>query len=364
MNRYQRSFLPVGLLLPALLTGCGEVGDALFGESSTSASTSTGAGTGGSTSTAGGGGSDTTGSGGSGGSGGEAPAVIDPNSDGPYTIKEIDDSIKVPATGDTVPIHCAYPIAGPTDGAYPVVVVAHGFQLPASQYYGYIRRLASFGYIALTADFPAGFVGVNNVKNAKDLLGAIDWVGTSPGLASKADMNQIGVTGHSLGGKLSLLAATLDARIKASIVLDPVDSSFGCNPQDCPDVSSLMPGLKIPTAFLGETTDAAGGFQPCAPADSNYTTFFAAANAPSLQVTVNGANHMSFLDDVATCGPTCNFCKPASAPNAEVVALARSYVVAFYERWLRGDAGYDAFLTGAEAQARYVTTGKATIEAK
>jgi hypothetical protein len=47
-----------------------------------------------------------------------------------------------------------------------------------------------------------------------------------------------------------------------------------------------------------------------------------------------------------------------------VSALARSYVVAFYERHLRGNVGYDAYLTGAEAQARYVATNLATIESK
>jgi hypothetical protein len=54
----------------------------------------------------------------------------------------------------------------------------------------------------------------------------------------------------------------------------------------------------------------------------------------------------------------------AKAPNAQVNGMARALVVAFYERYLRGDKGYDAYLTGAEAQARYVTTTQATIASK
>ena len=73
---------------------------------------------------------------------------------------------------------------------------------------------------------------------------------------------------------------------------------------------------------------------------------------------------MSFLDDTASCGFTCSFCKMATAPNAQVSSLANAYVVAFYERHLRGDLGYDTYLTGAKAQARYVTTNQATIESK
>jgi hypothetical protein len=39
-------------------------------------------------------------------------------------------------------------------------------------------------------------------------------------------------------------------------------------------------------------------------------------------------------------------------------------VVAFYERHLRGDLAHDTYLTGAQAQARYVATNQATILSK
>ena len=291
-------------------------------------------------------------------------AVSDPDKDGPFTVAEMDDTIaSAPGGNNNLPVHCAYPTAGPTDGPYPVVVVGHGMQLAASQYYSYVKRLASHGYVALTVDFPASLLGVDNTKNARDMLAGIDWAVSKPSL--KANGNLAGMTGHSLGGKTALLAATLDPRVKASIVLDPVDGGgpLGCN-APCVDVSTLMPSLQIPTGFLGETTDAMGGFQPCAPSAENFLTFYAGTNAPSLSVTAVGANHMSFLDDVSSCGFTCSFCNAATAPNAQVNAMARAYVVAFYERYLRGNTGYDTYLTGSEAQTRYVATGQATIATK
>ena len=256
-----------------------------------------------------------------------------------------------------------YKRQGPSAGPYPVVIVAHGFQLPVTQYYNYVRRLASFGYVALTADYKASPIGMDNVKNAKDLLGAIDWAAQAAPLAGLADTDNVGATGHSLGGKLSLLAATMDTRIKATITLDPVDGSMGCQPQNCPDTSMLMP-LPIPTGFIGETTDASGGFQSCAPAADNFETFYAGTTSPSLSVTAIGANHMSFLDDVASCGLTCSFCNAATAPNAQVNAMSQAFVVAFYERHLRGLVAYDDYLTGATAQERYVATNQATIASK
>jgi hypothetical protein len=44
--------------------------------------------------------------------------------------------------------------------------------------------------------------------------------------------------------------------------------------------------------------------------------------------------------------------------------MARAFVVAFYRRHLNGEAEYDLYLTGAEAQARYVETGLVAIESK
>ncbi|MFT3773981.1 MAG: CocE/NonD family hydrolase [Minicystis sp.] len=291
--------------------------------------------------------------------------MSDPDKDGPYQIAELDDTIAAVAGGDSnIPVHCAHPTSGPSAGPYPVIVVGHGLQLPPAQYLSYVKRLATFGYVALTVDFPASLFGVDNAKGAKDMIAGIDWAKGKPSL--NADPDTVGMTGHSLGGKTALLAATQDARVKAAITLDPVDGGGpnGCNPPACVDVSDLMPGLHIPTGFVGETTDAMGGFMPCAPAANNFQAFYAGANAPSLAVTALGANHMSFLDDVATCGLTCSFCQPATAPNAQVNAMARAFVVAFYERHLRGDTAYDTYLTGADAQMRYVSTGQATIASK
>jgi dienelactone hydrolase len=295
------------------------------------------------------------------GAGGGPTDLPDPNLDGSLQIAAVSGTAEVAATGDDVPITGFAPTSG---GPYPVIVIGHGFQLPTTQYEAYAARLATFGYVALLPDFPTSFFGTAHTDVAENLLGALDWAASAPELAGKADSQNAGMTGHSLGGKGALLAATYDARVKAVIALDPVDSAMNCNPTDCPDVSNLMPSLGIPTGFLGETTDATGGFMACAPAADNYATFYAGAQSPSFSVTVLGANHMSFLDDVASCGFTCSFCNMATAPNAQVNAMARAYVTAFFERHLKGLAGYDAYLTGDVAQMRYVSTNQATIVSK
>lgn len=261
----------------------------------------------------------------------QTPATVDPEKRGPFTTAE-----KTGKQGG-IAMHAFYP----KDQAdkVPVVLFAHGFQIEPSQYDSRLKHLASYGYVAITADFEASFGGnPDNDTQAEQILSALDWAKGDATVGPHADVDHVGTSGHSLGGKLALLAATKDPRVKASIVLDPVDGN-GVT------VADLLPDLDIPTAFLGETLDAtAGGLgQACAPKASNYQTFYAKAKAPSLEVTIDGASHMSFLDDIASC-PTCTFCKSATTPVDDVATITKGFMVAFYERRLRGRTEYDAYL--------------------
>ncbi len=365
--RFAQRSLAASLLV--LLVACGDDSDGVFGGGSpssssgtTSSSSGTGAGgDGGASATSGTTTSSTSGAGGEGG--GTVVTGDDPAETGPYTVSSLDAQVTVAATGNTFNTRAYYPSGGPSSGPYPVVVFGHGFQLTISRYLSYGEHLASHGYVVVMPDFPAGFTGFTHVEGADDMLGSLDWALAQATLGPLSDETKIGATGHSLGGKLSFLAAKRDARIVAAIGLDPVDTQpFGCNATNCPDVSSAMPA--IPMAVLGETLDGTGSFgQACAPTADNYVTFYDGAASPALEVTVLGADHMSFLDNEQNCTP-CFACKDGTATNADVTALSRAYVTAFFQRRLRGLADYDTYLNGAEAQARYVATNRATIRAK
>lgn len=292
--------------------------------------------------------------------------VTDPETDGPWAWDEIEE--KPTLAGEAEVVHCVFPTTGPGAGPYPLVLLEHGFGGTNAMMAPYAERLASFGHVACEVDYPSGFAGVDNGKQAAILRAGIDWAiaqseAPASKLAGKVDATRVGMTGHSLGGKLSLLVAMQDPRVRAAIVLDPVDGGGpdGCAEPTCVDVSAKMPSLAIPTGFLGETVDATTtGFQACAPAADNFATFYAGAKAPSFQVTVAGANHLSFVGQQAGAG----VCNPATTPTDDVMALAVAYVVAFHERHLRGVAAYDAYLTGDVARKRYVDTGRATLEVK
>lgn len=289
-----------------------------------------------------------------------APVIPDPAQPGPIATAEVDESITVPATQNTFDVHCVLPASG---GPHPAVVLLHGFRIDGALYHGTAAHVASFGYAVCVPNYRAGF-NANHVENAMDALGTVDWMTQAASFAGDVDAASITAAGHSLGGKLSFLAATMDTRITTVIGLDPVDAAPLCNATDCPDATDLLP-IQIPTALLGETIDATANFgQACAPADDNFQTFFEAGASPSLEVTFTKANHVSFVDDPDECGLACGFCNDAQADHADLIGMIRAYFVAFLERYAKGDVRYDEYLTGATAQTRWVTPGHVTLRTK
>lgn len=281
--------------------------------------------------------------------------VHDPSLPGPFTVTQTTATVPAPAVGSQVATTCFWPEA--PDGPYPLVALAPGFQLPTDQFRGSASHLASFGFVVCLVSYNASLFEKKHTDNAREVLAVVDWALDPSGpLGGAADAERVGAAGHSLGGRLSVLAASFDDRIRAVFAMDPKDSPD-------PDASELLP-LPIPTGFLGELTDAQGGLQPCAPAADNFQTFYARAASPSFQVELLGANHMSFLDSPETCGLPCTFCKPATLDHDTAISLTRSYLAAFFLRYLYGETGYDAYLTGTIADERYVAPGIALIESK
>jgi predicted dienelactone hydrolase len=284
--------------------------------------------------------------------------LVDPSQNGTYAVLRQSQTVPTP-DGSVSTTVCAPSTDGgatiATAGApFPLVVISPGFQQGRSQYDSYCRHLATWGYIAIARDNTGG-LAPNHDLIARQTSGVIGWaIATAPWRAS-VDAAKVGVAGHSLGGKTSLLAASRDARIKVVVGWDPVDSN---SPSVAPE---RMPLITAPVVLLGETLNGSGGFQPCAPSAENYHQFFLAASAPALEVTVTGADHMDWVDNTGCF--TCGFCTRGAADHTAVKALTRRTTVAALGRYLRGDASMDTYLTGAVMQAD-VAAGKVAIATK
>ncbi len=277
----------------------------------------------------------------------------DPAGDGPFDAHVADNASIPVGTGTATATVCSPSSDGgatPAAGPFPLVISSPGFQLPRTQYRSACEHLARWGFVVVSQDYGgSGDIGStpNHQELAEDVSDVIDWaLGGDSGLASRLDPNKIATVGHSMGGKVSILAAILDSRIRAVVGWDPVDAKPPIDNGSPSVTPELMDQLTVPLAVVGETLDGGGGFMPCAPTADNYAQYVdnACASPDVLEVTVDGADHMDWVDDRGTCGFTCSFCQTGSTDDAHTREITRRVTTGFLLEALMDADGYDAFL--------------------
>jgi predicted dienelactone hydrolase len=267
----------------------------------------------------------------------------DPANNGPNQVAMSTVSIPGATTGRTLPATVFTPTGG---ASRPLVVISPGFQMARAQYTSYATHLATWGFVAVLTDYADTGFFADHAKLAADIPAVITWALADQTLA--IDPAKIAVSGHSLGGKMSVFAASLDPRIKAVVAWDPVDSN---SPSVAPE---KMTSLTAAIAVVGETTNASGGGMPCAPAADNFQQFYMAAPSPAIAITVMGADHMDWVDD-PSCG-FCGFCTAGSASPDLSRKVTRRLDVAWLRRHLFADTTMDVWLdTPPEASSLSIT---------
>jgi len=291
---------------------------------------------------------------------GSPPETADPGLPGPLSTTTTKADVR--RGNRTIPVVAHVP-AG--TGPWPLVVFLPGFQASTDLYQGTVDRLATHGFLVIRATPPGSLFNVSHVEMRDDARAVIDWALDDQGpLGGKADPSRIGIMGHSLGGKISVMTAFSDARVRAVFAMDPVN---GGNPitgysASLPDiVPDQVAPLAIPLGLPGEdwsATHAAALSPSCAPADQNYRTFYdAAASAPWKALwSLGGADHQDFVDDPEACGFTCSVCPDGPGDDAAQVAAARTLMVAFFRRHLLGETAMEDWLTGSRVPGEVTET--------
>ena len=253
------------------------------------------------------------------------------------------------ATSDHTLTATQYTPAGASAPA--LVVISPGFQMARAQYATYAHHLATWGFVVILTDYADSSFFADHQMMANDIGAVIDYA-LAPAFSPAIDPGKIALAGHSLGGDISVLAATGDARVKAVVGWDPVDAS---SPSVVPE---KMASLTAALAVIGETTDASGGFMPCAPSADNYAQFYMAAPAPAYAMTIDGADHMDWVDD-GSCA-LCTFCTAGTASPDRAHTATRRLDVAWLRAQLFGDATMQPWLLAPPE----VAAGDATVEHK
>ncbi|MEC8051046.1 MAG: alpha/beta hydrolase, partial [Myxococcota bacterium] len=144
---------------------------------------------------------------------------------GDFSFTTTDELIVELPTGRQVKVSLFEPNA---TGPLPLVVLSPGFQLNRDFYRSYAEHLASWGFIVATQSYSgrvSGLFNSNHASIAEDTLALVEALQTDTYLNLNINPEAVGLIGHSLGGKISILSAVLDSSIAAVVGLDPVDAN-------------------------------------------------------------------------------------------------------------------------------------------
>ena len=125
--------------------------------------------------------------------------------------------------------------------SYPVIVWANGTGCPTSTYMGLLEKYAEAGFVVV-ADSSVMTADGSSQRNSIDFI--INENGNSSSVFyKKIDIDKIGASGHSQGGRSCVNAAQADSRIKCIVSIAGASSAQEAD------------GLKVPTLYLTGTSD-------------------------------------------------------------------------------------------------------------
>ncbi|KAL4571290.1 hypothetical protein LXL04_018048 [Taraxacum kok-saghyz] len=243
-------------------------------------------------------------------------------------------------------------------GEYPVLVLLHGYLLYNSFYSQLSHHIASHGFILVVPQLYC-VTGPDATEEVECVAEIANWLPEElnkilPSQVS-ANLTNLGLAGHSRGGKVAFALALnrvntkLKPKLKFSalIGIDPVDG-MDTGKQTQPKVLSYVPGsfnLEMPVMVIGSGLGEVRKnllFPACAPKGVNHEDFYNECCKPACYFVVKDYGHLDMLDD-ETNGirgkATHCLCKNGKS-RAPMRRFVGGVVVAFLKAYFGGDFSY------------------------
>lgn len=201
----------------------------------------------------------------------------------------------------------------------PGISFGHGYLVNPDKYRSTFAHLASWGYVLIaTRSELRLFPSHQNLAN--DLSHCLTWLGeqsenTQSFLYQIIDCNELGVSGHSMGGGAGILAASVDSRIKAVANLAAAETD--------PSAITAMEFVDVPISLISGSDDG------IVPVDSHGQLMYNNGYAPKQIPIIQGASHCGFMDSNIL------FCDSGSISRTEQLAITKHLLTAFFELHLK-----------------------------
>lgn len=242
----------------------------------------------------------------------------------------------VPERGTGARLEAAVYAPTQSAGTLPILSLLPGGGAPLSSVEWAACALAAGGYVVVVTRPSAG-ASVAAYHTAA--VSGIDFLASSANpFRAQSDTGRVGVAGWSLGARALSRTQAEDARVDALVAWDNLalsetgdEGSPACTNQPDPVRTPRVPAL-------GQASETCAG----KPADAKKTAYTAwrARGVPAAQVVFAGSSH---------------FLWSASGTDAQH-ALAHHYTAAWFDRWLKTDAGATARLLAPPGGAQSLST--------
>ncbi len=232
--------------------------------------------------------------------------------------------------GSTFAARLFYPATATGEGApyagdlapYPAISFGHGYLTSRSYYQSTLEHLATWGYFVMATEsgmdlFP------NHSNYADDLRHCLTYLegGNADPISwlfSQVDTAHFGLSGHSMGGGASILAAARDPRVVALANLAAAETS--------PSSTAAMADVRVPVRLIVGSAD--GIVSP-----NTTLGMYNNGRAPKQFSNIQGGWHCGFLDSYNL------FCDSGPMPRADQLRQTRRLLTEFFNLYLKADQG-------------------------
>lgn len=261
-----------------------------------------------------------------------SPALADSADPGPYLAGSRNVTVEILA-GRSYIATVYYPAQAPgglnppldaSGGPYPAISFGHGFLQSVSSYASTLEHLVTWGFIVIAPQSESNLFP-NHSKFANDLRDCLTYltqVNSNPAsfLYQAVNTDLFGVSGHSMGGGASLLAASRDSRIKAVSNLAAAETS--------PSAIAAASLIYRPVQLIAGSQDS------IVPPATSQQPMYAAANPARQAPLIIGGWHCGFQDNSYFIG-----CDSGNLPRANQLDITRHLLTSWFRLYLQGETG-------------------------